>query len=108
MNESGGGVDIHGCAYHDEIVGLFAHLGGGFDIGYRFAKPDDMGPQLCPVGSFVAKVYVAVADVDDEIVVAVAAGFGQFAMQMEHVGGAGLFVEIVDVLGDYLDIVFFF
>ena len=108
VNEASGGVDVHGGADNDEVVGFLAEFGGGFDVGDSFAEPDDMGTQLGTVGRFVAKVNVAVADVDDEVVVAVAAGFGQFAVEVEHVGAASLLVEVVDILGDDVDIVFLF
>ena len=67
-----------------------------------------MGAQLSPVGGLVAEVDVAVADVDNQVVIAVAAGLGQLAVQVQHMGRAGLLMQVVDVLGDDADIVFLF
>ena len=73
VDETCGRIDIHGGAYDDEIVCLFAQFSGGFDIGHSLAKPYDVGTQLGSVGGFVADVDVTVADVDNQVVIAIAA-----------------------------------
>ncbi len=42
---------------------------------------------------------------DDQVGVALAAGFAQFAVEVDDAGAAGAFVEVVDVLGDDGDVV---
>ncbi len=82
--QSGGGIDVHAGAHHHEVVGLLAEGCGNLDVGDGFAKLDDVGTQLRPVGGFVAEMDVGVANVDDEVGVVDAAAFGQLAVEVYH------------------------
>ena len=108
VDEAGGGVDVHGGADNDEVIAALAEFGGGLDVGDGFAEPDDVRAELGAVGGEVADEDVVVADVDDEVGVAFAAGHGELAVEVKDVGGAGALVEVVDILGDDVDVVFFF
>ena len=99
VDEAGGGVDGEGGADHEEQVGVADFAQGAFVFGDGFAEEDDVGAQLCAVGGEVAEAGGAGGG-KDQVGVAFAAGFAQFAVEVDDAGAAGAFVEVVDVLGD--------
>ena len=97
--EGVGGIDLQRGADYQQDLGA-ADDGGGFvQQRYAFAEPDDVRTHGVAVRVAVVQGLVGVAG-DDVAGVGTAAGFVQFAVQVQHAAAAGAFVEVVHVLRD--------
>ena len=106
LQQSGGGVDVERRADHHEDVGVLHEVDRRLDIGHRFLKKYDVGAHAVTVdhgvgGSVerpgVEGVYLGLV-VDG-------AYLHQLAMQVEHMGAAGAFMQVVDILCDHVHVV---
>ena len=83
-----------------------------FNLRHRLSEPYYMRAQLMSVRGLVSQMYFPVTDVEDglfgETVLLIAAVFrpylGEFAMEMQDIGTACAFMEIVHILRNDIDI----
>ena len=110
LDEAGGGVDHERGAYDDENIGFVNEFDGFLDVGYGFLEEDDVGTHGVAVLAACGRRGLQVVDVEGLDIVGVGDGayFHQLAVEVEDVGGTSAFVEVVDVLGDDVDVVVFF
>lgn len=103
LEKGSGRVDRQGSADNEETVSGGGEFGGPVNFGNRLAEPDDVGPQLGTSFTAVAWGNVAVLEVVKKVGIDGAAGLEDFPVQVEDAGGAGAFVQVVDILRDEAD-----
>ena len=111
VDQSGGGIDIEAGADDDEDVGLHGLACGQLDVGHGLAEEDDVGSEQRAVAGQGARLDLAVVGRQGALVagvlgVAAGADLHQLAVQVDDVRGAGLLVQVVDVLGDHHHLIF--
>src|SRR5580698_5703378 len=103
VDEARGGIDNERSADDNENIGGSDEGDSLLDHGYGLFEPDDVGAQLSAVFGLLAQKDIF-PDVIDEGFVLLAAHLEYLAVQVEHAGTAGAFVEVVNILGDDVDV----
>ena len=99
--EAGSGLDTAGSADGKEERRFFECGKNAFEVEWGFAKPADVRANSAAAGAErkFAWRFVELRVLERRTGAGVAAAFEQFAMHVNDAGGAGLFVEMIDVLG---------
>lgn len=97
-------IDRQRRAYHHEDIGFGGKRRSAHELGNRFAEKDDMRAQQRAVGSHVVETLLDAVERHDERRIVRRAQFGEFAVEVEDMCRTGTFVQVVDILGDDLNI----
>ena len=113
MQQSGSRVNIQAGAYHDEDISSLSFFGGHRYQGDGLTKEYDKGTQQRTVTCLRAWFYLTVIGcqrlLEARIVhITTGAHLHQFTMQMYHFGRTGLFMQVIHILRDHRDLIFFF
>ena len=98
------GIDLQGGADHDDDVGRLHEVHRGVDHGDRLPEPYNVGPELSAVGAEIPEGEFGAGQVDNDAGIAGRAGLADFAVQVKHLRAAGPLVQVVNVLGDDVNV----
>lgn len=102
--EAGGGIDREGGANEHKQIGAVHDGNGLLDHGYGFFEPHYMGAVAAAIGR--AHIIGNIGGDGVELVfIALAAHFQDLAMEVEDVLRASTLVEVIDILGNDVDVV---
>ena len=112
--ETGGRVNLERSADYQDEVGLSDQVDGRLHLGDSLAEKDDVGPVLRSVGGEVAERdaliaavhHIALAEAVEFVAGILRPDLGYFSVEMDDVGTSGALMEIVDILGNYIDRIF--
>ena len=110
MEETGGRIDIETGADNNEDISSLGLVGSSADEGHRLAEEHNEGTQQGAVACLGARSNLAVVGGEGLLiagVIDIAAGayLHELAVKMDDMAGAGLLVQVIDILGDDGDLI---
>ena len=108
--QAGCGVNLERGTYNKDYVCLRDKVYGRLHLRDRLAEKHYMGPVLRSVGGFISQrdalisavYYVFFAEAVEFVAGIFGTDLGYFAVEMDYMGAAGAFVEIVDILSNHI------
>ena len=105
VDKASGGIYVKRGADNNQDIGLAHLFGRRGNHRHSFLKEDNVGPKQGPVGSLGAGSHLAVVGAEGLPIarildIAAGAYLAEFAVQVNDVGGAGAFMQVINILRD--------